>query len=53
MHWVEVLDKPILEDVGALVKEKSVEDLVKVPINKVGSRFFCSAPVWRTPSEKG
>lgn len=40
VHWVEVQDKPVLEDVGAPAEQKSIEDLVKVPITEDGSRFF-------------
>src|SRR5208282_5473427 len=40
VHWVEVPDAPVLEDVGAPAEEKAIEDLVTVPINEDGSRFF-------------
>jgi ribonuclease HI len=31
---------PVLEDVGLKAEEKAIEDLVKVPINEDGSRYF-------------
>lgn len=40
VHWVEVLGKPVLEDVSSLVEQKSIEDLVKVPFNEDRSSFF-------------
>ncbi|XP_058211774.1 uncharacterized protein LOC131323957 [Rhododendron vialii] len=40
VHWVEVPNKPVLEDVGSFPKEKSIEDLVKFPLNEDASRYF-------------
>lgn len=40
VHWIEVPDAPVLEDVGAPAEEKAIEDLVTVPITDDGSRFF-------------
>ncbi|XP_058180085.1 uncharacterized protein LOC131298624 [Rhododendron vialii] len=40
VHWVEVPDKPVLEDVGSLPEEKSIEDLIKFPLNEDASRYF-------------
>lgn len=40
VHWVEAPDQAVLEDVGATVEDKATEDLITVPINEDGSRFF-------------
>ena len=37
VNWVEVPDRPVLEDVGTNVQDKSVEDLVPVSTDGVGA----------------
>ncbi|XP_058208218.1 uncharacterized protein LOC131321231 [Rhododendron vialii] len=38
VHWVEVPNKLVLEDVGSFPEEKSIEDLIKFPLNEDASR---------------
>lgn len=40
VQWVEVLDLVVLEDIGEPDEKKAIEDLVTMPLNKNGARFF-------------
>lgn len=40
VNLIEVLDAPVLEDLSRNADEKAIEDLITVPINEDGSRFF-------------
>lgn len=41
VQWIEMPKcTPILEDVGSKAEDKSVEELVKVPIDQDGTRYF-------------
>ena len=40
VHWVEVPDAPVLEDVGAEASDKSVEELARVWVEETSDRFF-------------
>ncbi|XP_058185912.1 uncharacterized protein LOC131303137 [Rhododendron vialii] len=53
VHWVEIPEKPVLEDVGSLPEEKSIEDLIKFPLNEDASRYFMlGADLPKTKSEE-
>lgn len=40
VNLIEVLDALVLEDLSRNADEKAIEDLITVPINEDGSRFF-------------
>lgn len=41
VQWIEMPEcTPVLEVVGSKAEDKSIEDLIKVPVNEDGSRYF-------------
>ncbi|XP_058189244.1 uncharacterized protein LOC131306832 [Rhododendron vialii] len=43
VQWVEVPDMAVIDDVGQRAEDKTEEDLIPLPLNEDGSRFFLIA----------